>query len=168
MILYARATQPNARARCAAREPRPGRNWSQETGGQRSSFYLKPVVLDDWVAEDLVAGIVDLLAGGFLVRASQFDLHVFADVHSADPGVAHLARAFCTVLPCGSSTAFFGVITILAFIRERDSQAAGPNECWRSRQPKARSFLVLRVLASLTPIAFWRQVVFRVKHIPRV
>src|ERR1035441_5853138 len=32
------------------------------------------------------------------------------------------ARAFCTLLPCGSSTAFFGVITIFAFMAERDSQ----------------------------------------------
>src|SRR5262245_46073412 len=30
------------------------------------------------------------------------------------------SRAFCTVLPCGSSTAFFGVTIIFAFIETRD------------------------------------------------
>src|ERR1017187_2239491 len=64
------------------------------------------------------------------------------------------ARAFCTDLPCGSSTAFFGVITIFAFIIERDSQllvrqnvggAEGPRleDSWPSQSLEATTFFAV-------------------------
>jgi hypothetical protein len=42
------------------------------------------------IAQDFVAGVVDLFAPGFLVRAGQFDFEVFADMDGADALVAHL------------------------------------------------------------------------------
>jgi hypothetical protein len=54
------------------------------------SFDDEAIILDDRVAEDLVAGSIDLLAPRFGIRAGQFDLEILADVDRADAFVAHL------------------------------------------------------------------------------
>lgn len=54
------------------------------------SFNLQSVILDDRVAEEFVGGFVELLAGGFFVRAVEVDFEVFAYVHGFYAAVAHL------------------------------------------------------------------------------
>src|SRR5688500_8964442 len=44
------------------------------------------------------------------------------------------SRAFCTVLPCGSSTAFFGVIIILAFMKNRPQMRRDVRQSLHGRQ----------------------------------
>ena len=56
---------------------------------EKCSFNLQPVILDDRVAEEFVAGLVDLFAQRFLV-AGDFDFQVFADVDGADALVTHV------------------------------------------------------------------------------
>jgi hypothetical protein len=57
-----------------------------------SRLDFKPVILDDRVAQNPMAGIVDLFAGGFPVRAVQFDFEILADMHRPDSVVAHLRQ----------------------------------------------------------------------------
>lgn len=54
------------------------------------SFYLQLVIFDDRVAEKLVAGFVDLFAGGIFVGAGQLDFEIFTDVDGADALIAHV------------------------------------------------------------------------------
>jgi hypothetical protein len=54
------------------------------------SFDDESVIFDDGIAENLVAGAVNLLAPSFGIRARQIDFEVFADVDGADAFVAHL------------------------------------------------------------------------------
>jgi GDPmannose 4,6-dehydratase len=51
---------------------------------------LKPVILNDRIAQNLVARVVDLFAPRFLIAASQLDLQILAHVHCADAFVAHV------------------------------------------------------------------------------
>src|SRR5215472_10149776 len=48
------------------------------------SFNLQFVILDHRVAQEFVGGVIELLAGGFLVCAVEVDFEVFADVHGFD------------------------------------------------------------------------------------
>jgi hypothetical protein len=48
------------------------------------------VIFDHGIAEDFVAGVIDLFAPGFCIRAGQINLEVFADVDGADAFVTHL------------------------------------------------------------------------------
>jgi hypothetical protein len=54
------------------------------------SFDDEAVIFDHGIAEDFVAGAVNLWAPGFGIRAGQIDFEVFADVDGADAFVAHL------------------------------------------------------------------------------
>src|ERR1039458_4335410 len=63
------------------------------------SFQLKPVVLDDRVAQNLAAGVIDLLVRGFFVRARELAFQILADMHGADAGVAHLGQGVLHALP---------------------------------------------------------------------
>src|SRR5580658_10212518 len=70
-------------------------SWSQlEAGNWRTamfmSFNLETVIFDDGIAEEPVAGVVNLPAPGRLVGAGQLDFQIFADVDGADALVAHL------------------------------------------------------------------------------
>ena len=62
---------------------------------------LEAVILDDRVAEELVAGLVETLTGGFLVLAAQLDLQVFADMHRPDPFIAHVGEGVLHCLALG-------------------------------------------------------------------
>ena len=64
------------------------------------SFDLKLVIFDDRIAQQLVARVVDLFAGAFLV-AREFDLQVFAHMHGLNAGVAHLFERVLDRLPLG-------------------------------------------------------------------
>src|SRR5260370_41788580 len=59
------------------------------------------------------------------------------------------ARAFCTVLPCGSRTAFFGVMMILAFIASGRAPIRRRND-GRSNEIRRVEFLTGWFLTGLT------------------
>jgi hypothetical protein len=54
------------------------------------SFDDEAVIFDHGIAEDFMAGLVDLWAPQFGLRAGQLDFKIFADVDGADAFVAHL------------------------------------------------------------------------------
>src|SRR5258708_264989 len=53
------------------------------------SFDLKPIILNDRIAQESVARIIELLADDFAI-SFDFDLEVFADVDGADAAVTHM------------------------------------------------------------------------------
>lgn len=57
---------------------------------KRFLFDFKPVIFDDRVAEEFMAGFVDLFACGQGVAARQFDFEVFAYVYGAHALVTHM------------------------------------------------------------------------------
>ena len=63
----------------------------------------------------MVAGFVDFLLQLGFVAAFEFDLHEFPDADVFDALKSMDSSACLTVLPCGSSTVFFGMTMILAF-----------------------------------------------------
>ena len=71
-----------------------------------------------------MGGFIQLLAGGLLVeRQARVNFEIFAHVDSLDTRYPMCSRALWTVLPCGSSTAFFGVMMIFAFMRDSGAVA---------------------------------------------
>jgi hypothetical protein len=54
------------------------------------SFDDEAVIFDYGIAEDFVAGVIDLFAPGFGIRAGQINFEVLADMDRADAFVAHL------------------------------------------------------------------------------
>jgi hypothetical protein len=82
----------------------------REIGGRRNSFPLfdfETVVFDDGVAEDFVAGFVDLFAPGFFVGIGEFDFEVFSDVDGADAFVTHVLQGALDGLPLGVHDGLF-------------------------------------------------------------
>src|ERR1041385_7987936 len=51
---------------------------------------FKSIILDHRIAEDFMAGLVNLFASGFLISSCEVHLEVFADVHCAYTLVTHM------------------------------------------------------------------------------
>jgi len=50
------------------------------------------IILNDGIAQDSMAGLIQLFAPGFRVAGGQFDFQVLADVDGANALVAHLLQ----------------------------------------------------------------------------
>ncbi len=72
------------------------------------SLNFEPIILDDRVTQEFVAGIGDLLPRGLLVRAVELDFHVLADAHGADATVAQVREGVLHGLALGIEHSFFG------------------------------------------------------------
>ncbi len=73
----------------------------------RELFDFKSVILDHRVTQYLVAGIIDLFAGAFFVRAVQFDFEILSDVHRPHAVVAHMRQGTLHRLPLWVQHRFF-------------------------------------------------------------
>src|SRR4051794_7885495 len=78
-----------------------------ENGKIHTLLDLKMIILNYGIAEDFVAGFVDLLAREFLVRAGQLDFQILAYVDRADFLVAHMRQGVLDGLPLRVEDRFF-------------------------------------------------------------
>src|SRR3954471_7398380 len=63
-----------------------------ENGKIHESFNFKTIIFNHRVAENLVAGFVNLFASQFFIGAREFDFHVFANVNGTDISITHVCE----------------------------------------------------------------------------
>ena len=100
------------------------------------SFKLEAVIFDDGIAEDFVAGVVNLLAPGLGVGAGKLDFEVFADVDRADALVAHLFEGVGDGLALRIKDGLLGSDNNFCF------HVGRTHGCWVNREPHARLFCI--------------------------
>src|SRR5712672_1821373 len=78
-----------------------------ENGKIHKLLDLKMIIFNYGIAEDFVAGFVDLLAREFLVRAGRLDFKILAYVDRADFLVAHMRQGVLDRFPLRVEHGFF-------------------------------------------------------------
>src|SRR5665213_111929 len=88
-------------------------SWSQlEAGNCKTakfiSFNLEPVIFNDRVAENLVAGVVNLFPPSLLVGPREVDFQILAHMNRADALVAHVFEGVLHRFALRVENGFFG------------------------------------------------------------
>src|SRR6267143_1056191 len=84
--MVSRESKVESREQASALGPR------HPTLEQRASFNFQMIILDQRVAEELVARFIEALPRGFLVVRVEFNFQIFANMNSLDAAVTNVRQ----------------------------------------------------------------------------